>query len=33
MNPTARRWFEYRHLVTFGDTNAAGSVYFAKYFG
>ncbi len=25
------RWFESRHLVTFGDTNTAGSVYFAKY--
>jgi enediyne biosynthesis thioesterase len=32
MNDTARRWFEYRHLVTFGDTNTAGSVYFANYF-
>ena len=32
MNTTARRWFEYRHLVTFGDTNSAGSVYFANYF-
>ena len=32
MNAPARRWFEYRHLVTFGDTNSAGSVYFAKYF-
>ncbi len=32
MNAMARRWFEHRHLVTFGDTNAAGSVYFAKYF-
>jgi enediyne core biosynthesis thioesterase len=32
MNAAARRWFEYRHLVTFGDTNTAGSVYFAKYF-
>lgn len=32
MSTTDRRWFEYRHLVTFGDTNAAGSVYFARYF-
>jgi enediyne core biosynthesis thioesterase len=32
MNAGARRWFECRQLVTFGDTNAAGSVYFAKYF-
>ena len=32
MNATVQRWFECRHLVTFGDTNAAGSVYFAKYF-
>ena len=32
MNAQIRRWFEYRHLVTFGDTNAAGSVYFVKYF-
>ena len=32
MNVMDRRWFEYRHLVTFGDTNTAGSVYFAKYF-
>lgn len=32
MNPASPRWFEYRHLVTFGDTNAAGSVYFARYF-
>lgn len=32
MNPQKRRWFEHRHLVTFEDTNAAGSVYFAKYF-
>jgi enediyne core biosynthesis thioesterase len=32
MNSAARRWFDYRHLVTFGDTNTAGSVYFAKYF-
>jgi len=31
MSATTRRWFEYRHLVTFGDTNTAGSVYFAKY--
>ncbi len=31
MNASARRWFDYRHLVTFGDTNTAGSVYFAKY--
>ena len=27
-----QRWFECRHLVTFGDTNTAGSVYFTKYF-
>lgn len=32
MNTPTRRWFEYRHLVTFGDTNSAGSVYFARYF-
>ncbi len=32
MSTMSRRWFEYRHLVTFGDTNSAGSVYFAKYF-
>ena len=32
MNTPVRRWFEYRHLVTFGDTNTAGSVYFANYF-
>jgi len=32
MNTMTQRWFEYRHLVTFGDTNSAGSVYFAKYF-
>jgi len=32
MNASSRCWFEYRHLVTFGDTNLAGSVYFAKYF-
>ncbi len=32
MNIPVRRWFEFRHLVTFGDTNTAGSVYFAKYF-
>jgi len=32
MNAPARRWFEYRHLVTFGDTNSAGSVYFARFF-
>ena len=31
MNAPTRRWFEYRQLVTFGDTNTAGSVYFAKY--
>ncbi len=32
MNDPTRRWYEYRHLVTFGDTNTAGSIYFAKYF-
>ncbi len=32
MNPTDRRWFEYRRLVTFADTNVAGSVYYANYF-
>lgn len=32
MSESERRWFEYRHLVTFGDTNAAGNVYFAQYF-
>lgn len=32
MNAATRRWYECRHLVTFGDTNSAGSVYFAKYF-
>ena len=31
MNATPKRWFEHRHLVTFGDTNTAGSVYFAHY--
>ena len=31
MSATTRRWFEYSHLVTFGDTNTVGSVYFAKY--
>jgi enediyne core biosynthesis thioesterase len=32
MNEAEKRWVEFRHLVTFGDTNAAGSVYFARYF-
>ncbi len=32
MTAESQRWFEWRHLVTFGDTNTAGSVYFAKYF-
>lgn len=32
MSANARRWVEYRHLVTFGDTNSAGTVYFARYF-
>lgn len=32
MNAAAPRWFEYEHLVTFADTNAAGSVYFAQFF-
>jgi enediyne core biosynthesis thioesterase len=32
MNASRRPWMEYRHLVTFEDTNAVGSVYFAKYF-
>jgi acyl-CoA thioesterase FadM len=32
MSNAAQRWIEYRHLVTFGDTNSAGSVYFSKYF-
>ena len=32
MSDPERRWFEYRHRVTFGDTNAAGNVYFAKHF-
>ncbi len=32
MSAAAKRWVEYDHLVTFGDTNTAGSVYFAKYF-
>jgi enediyne biosynthesis thioesterase len=32
MNERARRWFEYRRVVTFGDTNIAGSVYYAHYF-
>ena len=27
-----RRWFEYRHLVTFGDTNVVGNVYFTNFF-
>jgi enediyne biosynthesis thioesterase len=33
MSTAEKRWVEYRHLVTFGDTNSAGSVYFANYFG
>ena len=32
MNRSDRRWFECRRLVTFGDTNIAGSVYYANYF-
>jgi enediyne biosynthesis thioesterase len=32
MSAADQRWFECRHLVTFGDTNIAGSVYFARYF-
>jgi enediyne core biosynthesis thioesterase len=32
MSTVERRCFEVRHRVTFGDTNAAGSVYFARYF-
>jgi enediyne core biosynthesis thioesterase len=32
MSASAKPWVEYRHLVTFGDTNTAGSVYFARYF-
>jgi enediyne core biosynthesis thioesterase len=32
MNAPGRPWIEYRHLVTFEDTNAVGSIYFAKYF-
>jgi enediyne core biosynthesis thioesterase len=31
MNAPERRWFDYRHLVTFGNTNSAGSVYFSQY--
>ena len=31
MSAPTRRWFESRRLVTFGDTNTAGSVYFAHY--
>ena len=27
-----RKWFERRYLVTFGDTNVVGNVYFAHYF-
>jgi len=32
MNAPERRWFDCRHLVTFGDTNTAGNVYFARFF-
>jgi enediyne core biosynthesis thioesterase len=32
MNAASKRWFEYRHLVTFGNTNTTGSIYFARYF-
>lgn len=32
MNDADRRWFESYHLVTFGDTNVAGNVYFAQFF-
>ncbi len=32
MNNPTPRWFECRHLVTFGDTNTTGSIYFANYF-
>lgn len=34
MNPTqsaSKPLFEYRHLVTFGDTNVVGNTYFAQY--
>lgn len=27
-----QKWFEHRLLVTFGDTNVVGNVYFANYF-
>jgi enediyne biosynthesis thioesterase len=27
-----RKWYQYRHLVTFGDTNIVSNVYFANYF-
>lgn len=30
--PSSKRWFEYRHLITFGDTNVVGNTYFAHYF-
>ena len=26
------KYFEYKHLVTFDDTNSTGNVYFARYF-
>ena len=26
------KYFEHKHLVTFGDTNVVGNVYFANYF-
>lgn len=28
----SEKWFEYRHLVTFHETNLVGNVYFANYF-
>jgi len=28
----SKKYYEYRHLVTFDDTNSAGNVYFAQYF-
>ncbi len=29
---SARKWYQHHHLVTFGDTNIVGNVYFANYF-
>ncbi len=32
MQDAKRKWYQHRHLVTFGDTNIVGNVYFANYF-